>query len=75
MLRPEKMDVLDDEMVEIYRRMSGAERLRIAFGLFASARRMLTNHLRSKHPDWNEEAIRREVARRISRGVVDGRSR
>ena len=69
---PEKMDVLDDEMVEIYRHMSGAERLRIAFGLFSSARRMLTNHLRSKHPDWNEEAIRREVARRISRGVVDG---
>lgn len=69
---PEKMDVLDEEMVEIYRRMSGAERLRLAFGLFASARRMLTHHLRSEHPDWDEESIQREVARRISRGVVDG---
>jgi hypothetical protein len=72
MQRPETMDVLDDEMVEVYRQMSGAERLRIAFGLFASARRMLTNHLRSEHPDWDEETIQREVARRISRGVVDG---
>lgn len=69
---PEHLDVMDEEMAAVYRRMTGAERLRVAFGLFASARRMLTSHLRSVHPEWTDEAIQREVARRISRGAVDG---
>lgn len=69
---PEHLEVVDDEMAEIFRRKTGAERLQIAFGLFSSARRMLTSHLASEHPDWDEERIQREVARRISRGEVDG---
>jgi len=69
---PEKLEVVDDEMAEIFRRKTGAERLKIAFGLFSSARRMLTSHLTSEHPDWDEERVRREVVRRISRGAVHG---
>ena len=69
---PDHLDVMDEEMAAVYRRMTGGERLRIAFGLFASARRMLASHLRSEHPDWDEVAIQQEVARRISHGVVDG---
>lgn len=69
---PEHLEVVDDEMAEIFRRKTGAERLQIAFGLFSSARRMLTSHLTSQHPDWDEERIQREVARRISRGAIDG---
>jgi len=69
---PENLEVVDDEMAEIFRRKTGAERLQIAFGLFSSARRMLTSHLGAQHPDWDQEKIQREVARRISRGAVDG---
>lgn len=69
---PEKLEVVDDEMAEILRRKTGAERLQIAFGLFSSAHRMLISHLTSEHPDWDEKRIRREVARRISRGAVEG---
>jgi len=69
---PESLEVVDDEMAEVLRQKTGAERLRIAFGLWESARRMLTSHLSAEHPDWDEEKVQREVARRISHGAIDG---
>jgi hypothetical protein len=59
---------MDPEMVEVLRAKSGAERLAIAFGMFRSARRMIANQLRAEHPDWDDETLQREVARRIARG-------
>jgi len=64
------IEVIDDQMAEILRRKTGAERLQIAFGMFSSARRMLLAYLRSEHPDWSEEQINREAARRLSHGAV-----
>ena len=55
-------------MVEVLRAKSGAERLAIAFGMFRSARRMIASQLRSEHPDWDDETLQREVARRIALG-------
>ncbi len=59
---------MDPEMVEVLRAKSGAERLAIAFGLFRSARRMIASKLQAEHPDWEEEELQREVARRIASG-------
>lgn len=69
---PETLEVVDDQMAAVLRQKTGAERLRIAFGMFSAARRMLTSHLTTQHPEWDEERVQREVARRISRGAVDG---
>ncbi len=63
---PRRIEVIDDDMAEIIRAKSGAERLRIAFGLFESARRMLTSMLAADHPDWSREQVRREVSRRLA---------
>ena len=63
-------DVVDDDMARILRGMTGAERLRIANDLFGSARRMLASHLASEHPDWDQDRIEQETARRISHGAV-----
>ncbi|HWN41132.1 MAG TPA: hypothetical protein VNW71_02865 [Thermoanaerobaculia bacterium] len=63
-------DVVDDEMARILRGMTGAERLKIANGMFVSARRMLASHLASEHPDWDQDRIEQETARRISHGAV-----
>lgn len=57
---------MDDDMAEILRAKSGAERLRIAFGMYESARSMLTYMLKGDHPDWSQERIRREVSRRLA---------
>jgi len=68
--RPEDVEVIDDEMARLYASKTGAERLAIASGMFSSARRMLTSHLRAEHPEWSDERIRREAARRLSHGAV-----
>ena len=65
-----QIEVLDDRMAEILRRKTGAERLAIAFGLFSSARRMVISMLRAEHPDWDEQQINAEAARRLSHGAV-----
>jgi hypothetical protein len=68
----EKRDsnVVDDEMARILRGMTGAERLRVANSLFVSARRMLASHLAAEHPDWDQDRIEQETARRISHGAI-----
>ena len=65
-----QIEVMDDQMAEILRQKTGAERLAIASGMFASARRMLLSHLRATHPEWSEEQIRREAGRRLSHGAI-----
>lgn len=63
-----KYEVVDDQMAEVYRKKTPAERVQIAFGLWTSTRKMLVNLLRSQHQDWDEKRILEEVARRMSGG-------
>jgi hypothetical protein len=67
---PARIEVIDDEMAKVIRSKTGAERLQIASGMFASARRMLLSHLRAEHADWDEPRIQREAARRLSHGAI-----
>lgn len=41
------VEVVGDDMAAVFRRMTGAERLKVAGQMFASAHRMLTSHLRA----------------------------
>ena len=63
------IEVMDDQMADVLRRKTGAERLRIASEMYASARRMLMSHLRAENPEWPEDQIIREAARRLSHGA------
>jgi Rv0078B-related antitoxin len=63
-------DSMDEAMAKVIRSKTGAERLKIASGMYSSARRMLLSHLKSEHPDWNEEQINKEAARRLSHGAI-----
>lgn len=64
-----QLEALDDLMVEVLVAKTGAERLAIAAGMYRSARRMLSCHLRSRHPDWTAEQVQAEAARRLSHGT------
>ena len=64
-----RIEVIDDEMTAIYRSMTGAQKIKIASDLFASARRMLASHLAAEHPDWDERRVGEETARRLLRGA------
>ncbi len=67
---PRNIEVVDDDMAEVFRAMTGAQRLKIANDMFESARRMIASHLASEHPDWDEQRIQEETARRLSHGAV-----
>lgn len=64
------IEAVDDVMASIYKNKAPLERLRIAFGLWRSTIILLSNSLRSLHPDWSEQRIERETARRMSHGAV-----
>lgn len=65
-----RIEVMDEEMARVLRAKTGAERLAIASRLYSTARRMLICHLRHEHPDWDEDRLIRETARRMSHGAV-----
>ena len=65
-----QIEVMDDEMAAVLRGKSGVERLKIASGMYVSARRVILHRLRTEHPEWTEEQVCREAARRLSHGAV-----
>jgi hypothetical protein len=64
------IEAIEDDMARIIRAKTGAERLRIASGMYAGARKMLLSHLRAEHAEWDERRIQHEAARRLSHGAT-----
>lgn len=65
-----QIEVIDHAMADTLRRMTPAERLAIASGMWESVRTMLLTQLAERHPDWSPEQVEREVVRRMSHGAV-----
>jgi hypothetical protein len=63
------IEVIDDDMARVRRAKTGAERLRIASGMYAAARRMLLSSLAAEHPDWDPRQVQEETARRLAHGA------
>lgn len=61
---------ISPEMAAIYRQMTPTERLQIGFGMWRAARKLVAAGVRHQHPDWSEEEMSREIARRLSHGLV-----
>jgi hypothetical protein len=64
------VEVIDDQMAEVLRAKTGAEKLAIADRMFRDARRMIDVSVRTLHPHWLEEQVGKEVARRIAGDAV-----
>lgn len=62
---------MDDYMADVLRQKSEAERLRIASRMWQSARTILRGAITTEHPDWDVVRVNREIAKRISHGVVN----
>lgn len=67
--RPQ-FEIIDDQMADIMRQKTEIERLDIAARLWQSAREIVQGALKTDHPDWSEERVDREIAHRMSHGVV-----
>ena len=64
------IEMVDDAMAAILRQKTEAERLAIGFGMWRSARRLIEANVRSDHPEWSDDQVLRQVARRMSHGAV-----
>jgi len=64
---PRQIEVIDDAMAELLRAMTGQQRLWIADRMFNIARRAIVLSIRTDHPDWGQQQINEEAARRLSR--------
>ena len=65
-----RTEMVDDEMAEMLRAKTPAERLAIGHGLWSFVRRTILSMLRQEHPDWSDQELEKEAARRISHGAV-----
>ena len=73
--RKVEFEVIDDVMADILRQKTEVERLAIAARMYESARVILRGAIKTEHPDWDAERINREIARRISHGLVNNEPR
>ena len=62
------LEVVDEEMAEVLRRKTPAERIAIGFSLWTWAREMLLLNLAKRHPDWDRAEVEKEVVRRMTDG-------
>lgn len=65
------VEILDPILVEILRRQTPEERLAQAFRLWEMARMTIRASIRQQHPDWDEQEVLREAARRLSHGATE----
>ncbi len=61
---------LTPEYLRTLRSLSGEDKLRSAFRLYWSARKLKASFLRSEHPDWEEDAVQAEVKRIFSNATT-----
>ena len=56
---------IGDAMVEVLRKKTITERIEMVFAANRTMRKMMAEDLRTDHPDWSDEQIQAEIARRI----------
>ena len=61
---------VDEDMASVLRAKTPAERLQVASGMWRFARDLIVGVLVKEHPEWSDEQIRQEAARRLSHGAV-----
>jgi translation initiation factor 2B subunit (eIF-2B alpha/beta/delta family) len=64
-------EIISDQMAEVLKQKTDAQRLRSVDAFWNSARAILKAAIRTEHPEWSLEQVHVEVARRISNGALD----
>ena len=65
----DRMEIVDPAMAAVLRDKTPAERLAMGHALWRSARDMIRNLLRAEHPEWSNEEVEQETARRFLHGT------
>jgi len=59
------VDVVDDDVAEVLRQKTPGERIQMTAEANDVARVMTAGGIRYRHPEWTEERVQDEVARRM----------
>ena len=65
------VEVISDEIAEIWSKKTIQERFAIMNRMWESARKMASHAVKAQHPDWTERQIPSEVAKRMSASDFD----
>jgi Rv0078B-related antitoxin len=68
-LDPCRYEIVDDAMVEVLRGKTPGQRLAMLDSMQRMARDLIRGKLRQDHPEWSDEQLARETARRMSGGA------
>ncbi|MHC4876295.1 MAG: hypothetical protein ACYTGL_07340 [Planctomycetota bacterium] len=60
-----QIEVVDDAIADVLRQKTHAQRVAMVSDAHETARQLVTGGVRDQHPDWNEEQVQAEVARRL----------
>lgn len=60
------VEVIDDQMAEIFRGMTGGQRLAMVFDLWDSVRLLVRSSVFAQQPDWNVDKVEAETVRRMA---------
>jgi len=66
---PLRIEILDADVVAVYRGMTPAERLSAAFETSELLRSLVRGRVRDLHPEWSEAKVERAVAERFRGGA------
>jgi len=64
-----QIEVVDDAVAEVLRRKTPAQRIAMVLAANRTMRLVIEGFLRTRHPDWDDRQIMKEVARRMSLGA------
>jgi hypothetical protein len=64
-----QIEVVDDNVAEVLRRKTPAQRLEMIFAANRLMRSFIEGAIRTWNPDWTDREVREELARRMSRGT------
>ena len=65
-----QIEVVDEAVAKVLRSKEPSERVAMIGQANRTMRALLAGHVRTRHPDWSDEQVRREVARRLLRGTT-----
>jgi hypothetical protein len=68
-LDPTRIEVVDDDIAAVLRTKTPTEKAAMMFGANRFIRARIAGHLITHHPDWPDERIQAEVARRLLDGT------
>lgn len=66
---PRNIEVIDDDLAEILRQKTPAERVAMIAAANRTARLLAAAGVRYQHPDWDETQVHAEVLRRVCGGT------